>query len=176
MKRKGTRRFGLLTEAKLAAMIGLAMGESTVNEAAIGYLRDVLGMEWVPLRSLPQTSTTVQVEPQLKKRVLVVVSQPFTPSDQALLDRMMQAIQIRDYTVSHDFCESRGVALVLDMEVATLRGLKALGDIVVIGERKAIFSHCLGDLREGPQPLVQQRKKITWSHLQIMQSWLQEYV
>lgn len=123
-------------------------------------------MEWVPLRNLKQDST--------KARVLVVVGQPFTPGDQALLSRMMQAIQLREYTVSHEFCDGPGVALILDSEVAAIKGLKTLGDVLEIGGRRVIFSHSLLDLREGPPLEVQQRKKTAWGHLQLMQTWLGE--
>lgn len=138
------------------------------------YLRDVLGMEWLPLRSLEIAQTNVEVQVPGAKMVHVVVSQPFTAMDQALLDRMMKAIQISEYTVSAEVCEGPGVGLVLCPEVAALRGFKSHGDTMTIGLRRTIFSHSLLELREGPAPLVQRRKKLTWDHLQMMQTWLNE--
>jgi hypothetical protein len=148
-----------------------------LNEAALNYLKEVLGIEWLPLKAMEGSRTEAgEVPVPAAKKILVVVSQPFTQPDQVLLDRMMKAIQISDYTVSSEICESPGVGLILCSEVAGLRGFKTHGEVQTIGQRRAIFTHSLQEMREGPAALVQQRKKSAWAHLQTMRSWLEEDV
>jgi hypothetical protein len=144
-----------------------------VPQSAVRYLHDVLGLEWVPARD--RGTTKVEIVAPNDCKLMVVVGQPFTPHDEQLLSRMMQAIDVPKYTVTNQLGDEPGVALILDLEVAIGRGLKTLGETKVDGPCRMILSHGLTELRIGSATEIQSRKRTAWLHLQQVQAWLREF-
>lgn len=137
------------------------------------FCQDVLGIQWIPnILPSPPFPTKVEASPSARSLLLVVVAQPFTAADALLLQRMMKAIEVEEYTVSAELSDGPGVGLILCSEVAQQLGFKEFGEVRELQGRRCWFSHCLTDLREGAAPEVQTRKRLAWTHLRQMQDWL----
>ncbi len=91
-----------------------------------------------------------------------------------LIERMMAAIGITDYSVSQQLAGGQGVGLILDDELSEQAGLRLLGETVRFEGRRLLRSHKVSDLLEGNEAEVQTRKRQAWAHLQALKRFLVE--
>lgn len=133
------------------------------------YLHEVLGLRWAPVSATKSTRPEKELGP-----CVIFCSLEIGTMETQLIERMMSAIGVSEYSISTQLTGGKGVGLLLDEGLAQEAGLRLLGETVTFNGRRLLRSHNVSDLLEGSEAEVQVRKRQAWAHLQALKRFMQE--
>lgn len=131
------------------------------STAAYQYLHDVLGMRWI--------KATFE-----QPKVVVVAGASVPSANRALIERMMSAVGIRNFTIVAEPIAGPGVGLVMNMAEAQKLGLGQPGQATQAHGRRWMLTLEPQLLLEGEAAQVTANKRMAWAHIQELSQWLRE--
>ncbi len=151
------------------------------------YLRQVLGIRWLPIDTRPPHTDGFSIGDFKTKSVLVVArssfTEPFAGESGELLRRMLAAIQLNENTVAfatfgdEDSLGNHQAELKSKIEASDLRAIlildlefsrQLLGPCANLGAISPFLNNCVAMATHSPQELLRNPalKKPSWQHLQ----------